>query len=77
MKLQQQSHATLKSKLQDHKTTEESILMSGEEKMSHFKFYYFFFQFNYSLRATRRCNSDTQKKQNTTYFILVALLLAF
>lgn len=43
MKLQQQSHATLKSKLQDHKTTEESILMSGEEKMSHFKLYYFFF----------------------------------
>lgn len=30
MKLQQQSHATLKSKLQDHKTTQERIKrMSG------------------------------------------------
>lgn len=27
MKLQQQSHATLKSKLQDHKTIEESVLL--------------------------------------------------
>lgn len=34
MKLQQQSHATLKSKLQDHKTIEESILILFEGKQA-------------------------------------------
>lgn len=75
MKLQQQSHATLKSKLQDHKTIGESIfvLFKGKWAISSL----IFFQWKQLIIVWEPSDAATVKKKTKLYFLLVALLFVF